>query len=58
MRWIRAISAAERQRSVTNSNRSSDAIVISAISRAIAAPVEMAMPASASESAKRTSPAT
>ncbi len=48
---MRSISASLSERSVTSAKRSSDATVISAISRAMAAPVEMAMPASASDRA-------
>ena len=48
---MRAMSSWLRERSVTSANRSSDEMVMSAISRAMAAPVEMAMPASASDRA-------
>ena len=46
---FRRISPSPSRRSVTSANRSSEAMVMSAISRAMAAPEEMAMPASASE---------
>ena len=46
---FRRISPSPSRRSVTSANRSSEAMVMSAISRAMAAPDEMAMPASASE---------